>query len=255
MTLEQLLSMLRVSILNDRSDRIAGDSDYLWTDETLVAYISEAQRRFAVKGLVLRDASTAEVVRVRLREGVTSYTLHDAVIAVASAKREDQDADLVRVGHSLLAGYRQPSDTWVDPATLTTMPAGPPLAYSTDEGLEESDNGDLSTISLRVYPAPSEAMDDTYLRLRVVRKPLNPLTVNNLQARPEIPEDHHIEMLDWAAYLALRIADSDAGNMRLAQTFQASFEDHVNQARKTALRKLFAPMPWAVGARGWSWGS
>jgi hypothetical protein len=74
MKLGDLLSELRLNILNDRSDRIDGDSDYLWTDETLVRYINEAQRRFACRSLVIRDATTPEVVDVVLETGVTEYS-------------------------------------------------------------------------------------------------------------------------------------------------------------------------------------
>lgn len=253
--LGDLLSLLRTAYLNDRSDRTAGSSDYLWTDETLVTYINEAQNRFARKGLILRDGRTPEVTRVLLVEAQTTYDLHASILAVISAKREDQDVDIARAGHSILNAYRAPSENWIDPATLTGMAAGAPLAFSTDEDLGEDDNGARSVTTLRVYPAPSAAVAGKYLRLRVVRKPLEPLRLENLTQIPEIPEDHHIEMLDWAAHLALRIVDDDAGSPKRAEEFRASFEDHVAKARATAMRKLFAPMPWGLGSRGFSWGN
>lgn len=255
MTLGELLSLLRNSILNDRSDRTSGTSDYLWTDETLVTYINEAQRRFAVKGLVLRDGITDEVTKVTLVEGQTQYPLHESVIAVLSAKLEDHVPDLSRVGHSLLGEYRAPSDTWVDPASYTSLPAGATLAYSTDETLSDYNTDSLSQVMLRVYPEPAAAQDGDVIRLRVVRKPIDRFSVDNLGASPEIPEDHHIEMLDWAAYLALRIVDDDAGAPKRAEEFRQMFEEHVRQARVSAMRKLFAPMPWGFGRGGFSWSS
>lgn len=253
MTLGELLQLLRGSILNDRSDRTSGSSDYLWTDETLVTYINEAQRKFAAQGLVLRDATTDEVTKITLVAGQATYTLHDSVLAVISAKREDQDADLARVGHGVLAAYRAPSDSWVDPATFQALPAGPTLAYSTDEGLQSVDTDSLSQISLRVHPTPSAAQAGKVLRLRVVRKPLDKLSVGSPSATPEIPEDYHIEMLDWAAYLALRIVDDDAGSPRRAADFKATFEENVRKARTEVMRKLFAPMDWGFGRGGFSW--
>ena len=253
MNLEDLLALLRTAYLNDRSDRIGGDNDYLWTDATLVTYINEAQNRFAHKALILRDGRTPEVTKVRLVEDQATYDLHPSVLAVISAKRDDQETDIMRVGHSALNAYRAPSDTWIDPATLSTLPNSTPIAFSTDEELSEDDVGALSVPVLRVYPKPSAAVAGEYLRLRVVRKPLEQLTATNLSAYPEIPEDHHIEMLDWAAYLALRIVDDDAGSPRRAEEFRASFEDHVAKARAAAMRKLFAPQPWKFGANGFSW--
>lgn len=253
MILEELLQLLRGSILNDRTDRVSGTSDYLWEDSTLVTYINEAQRRFAVRSLVLRDGSTPEVTEVTLQEGVSIYELHPSVIAVISAKMSDQDVDLSRVGHSFLNAYRAPSDSWLDPSHFTGLPAGATLAFSTDEELTDGAGSSLSVVNLRVYPKPSAAVAGDTIKLRVVRKPITPLTVDDMSASPEIPEDHHIEMLDWAAHLALRIVDDDAGSARRAEEFAQSFESHVREAKAMAMRKLFAPMPWGFGRGGFSW--
>ena len=107
--------------------------------------------------------------------------------------------------------------------------------------------GDMHGVALR--------QDGNVLRLRVVRKPLDRLTVGSPSARPEIPEDYHIEMLDWAAYLALRIVDDDAGSPRRAADFKATFEESVRKARTEVMRKLFAPMDWGFGRGGFSWGN
>ena len=170
MTLGELLQLLRGPILNDRTDRISGTSDYLWTDETLVTYINEAQRKFASQGLVLRDGTTDEVTKVTLVEGQSTYILHDSILAVMSAKVEGQDVDLNRVGHAVLAAYRAPTESWVDPASLSALPPGSPLAYSTDEGLQSFDSDGLSQITLRVHPVPATAQDGSVIRLRVLRK-------------------------------------------------------------------------------------
>jgi hypothetical protein len=255
MTLGDLLELLRESILNDRSDRASGTPDYLWTDKTLVTYINEAQRKFAVEGLVLRDAQTDEVTKITLVEGQTLYPLHESVIAVLSLKNANQEADLTRVGHSTFGAYRAPTDSWVDPAGYTSLPAGPSLAYATDGGLSDAADGTLSQVVMRVYPTPAAVQDGQVLRLRVIRKPIEKLVVTGLSASPEIPEDHHIEMLDWAAYLALRIIDDDAGARKAAFEFKATFEESVKDARMLVMRKLFAPMDWGFGRGGFSWGS
>ncbi len=255
MILSDLLQELREGILNDRSARVSGSSDYLWTDATLIRYINEAQRRFAVRGLVLRDGSTDEVTRIEMVEDQDTYPLHPAVLAVISAKVEDQQADLTRVGHSVLSMYRPPSEAWFDPTYFSSVPAGPTLAYLTDEELSADDSDSLSNVTLRVFPPPAAAQDGQVLRLRVVRKPIETLRVGGLNASPEIPEDHHIEMLDWAAYLALRIVDDDAGSPKRATEFASSFEAHVQSARTSAMRKLFAPIPWGFGRGGFSWSS
>ena len=253
MNLGELLAELRSGMLNDRSDRASGTSDYLWTDATLVRYINEAHRRFASRSFCIQDGSTAEVTLVTLEEGIDTYTLHPSILAVKSAKLTTASIDLARVGHPFLAAYRAPTEMWLDPESFTSSDPGAPLAFSTDEEIGEDDYGSRSAVVLRVYPVPDAATTGAQIRLRVVRRPLDDFTVSNSGAYPEIPEDHHLEMLDWAAYLALRIVDDDAGSPRRAAEFRASFEEHVRLARNMVLRKLQQPMPWGFGRSGFSW--
>jgi hypothetical protein len=252
MNLGDLLSELREGILNDRSDQTSGDSDYLWTDETLIRYINEAQRRFACRSLVIRDATTPEVVDVVLQQGVDEYTLNAAVLAVISARVETDRHDMARAGHSVLNRANVSAESW-DLALSSTTTPGKPQVFSTDEQVVEDDAGTLSAVTMRVFPTPSTDMDGVKIKLRVCRKPLDKLVINNLEATPEVPEDHHLEMLDWAAYLALRIVDQDAGSAPRAREFAQSFETHVQYAKNMVMKKLFAPMPWGFGRNGWAW--
>lgn len=258
MTLGDLLELLRESILNDRTDRVSGSSDYLWTDKTLVTFINEAQRKFAVESLILRDGTTDAVTKIALTAGETIYPLHPSVIAVISAKKADQEFDLTRVGRTLFNVFRTPTESWQDPAAYNSISPGPPLAYATDEAMNADSGGTFSQVTLRVFPAPTADQAGQFLRLRVVRKPLVKFVeadITDDTKIPEIPEDHHIEMLDWAAYLALRIVDDDAGAANRADEFAARFTDHVAKAKKLAMMKMFAPSGWGFGGGGFSWGS
>lgn len=252
MKLSELLSELRENILHDRSDRTDGDDDLLWSDATLVRYINEACQRFARQGLVIVDQSS-EASTVTLMAGVTQYAVHPSVLAIRSAKLATDRGDLRRVGHSALDAYRAPDTRFYDPSPYEQLPPGKPLAYTTDEGLGLDDNDSMSTVTLRVYPEPTAEYAGQTILLRVIRLPLEPLTLENLDAVPEIPEGHHLEMLDWAAYLALRIADIDAGDAQRAGQYRQSFEAHVREAKQVAMRKLFAPTGWAFGRNGFSW--
>lgn len=251
MNLGELLDELRNNILHDRSDRVAGSSDYLWTDATLTRYINEAQRRFARKGLVIRDSKTVDCCQITLVEGVTQYDLHPSVLAVVSARFDTDAVDLRRAGHSLLDTYHPPDTLYFDTSSMVAAAPGAPKVYTTDETLSGDDNDSVSVVSMRVYPAPSAAEVGKKIYLRVMRLPLEKLSAT--LHTPEIPEDHHLEMLDWAAYLALRIVDHDAGDPGRANEFRASFEDHVKTARSNALRKLFAPTQWGFGRNGFAW--
>lgn len=252
MDLGDLITELRENILHDRSNRVAGAQDYLWSDATLVRYIDEAQRRLAREGLVIRDGSTPEVTTITPQNGVDNYALHPSVLAVISAKREGDTADLARAGHSAFQTYRQPDPYFFDPSSLSTLAPGKPLAYSTDEYMRSDEDGSFSVVNLRLYPVPATGYLEP-IRLRVVRMPIERLDVRNLRAVPEVPDMHHLEMLDWAAYLALRIVDIDGGMPNRAMEFRASFEDTVRKARSAAMRKMFTPLQWGFGRNGFSW--
>lgn len=253
MKLSDLLDELRNNILADRSDSIDGDPDQLFTNAALVRYINEAQRRFAVRGLVIRDSTTSEVCDVTVVEGQTDYVLHSAIISVISARRSDTTTDLSRFGHSVFGSYNNANTIMWDPGTVN-WPSGKTLAFSTDEQIGEDDDGTISAVTMRIYPVPDADHAGEIIKLRVIRKPLDELTINNLTAVPEIPIDHHLEMLDWAAYLALRIMDVDAGDVKRSELFRASFERSVAEAKNLVLRKIFAPQTWGFGSGGWSWG-
>ena len=252
MTLQDLLDELGDSILRDRSDMMSGPEDQLWPDATLVKYINEAEGILARKGLVIRDASTPAVVEVPLVAGVTQYTLHASVVAVISAKIEGDAGDLARAGHSTLSSTQHPDPLFFDPSQLSILQPGKPLAFSTDEQLDIV-SGKSGMVSLRAYPEPSADYEGTKIKLRVVRKPIAALALTALTASPEVPEDYHLGLLDWAAYRALRNLDSDAGAVEKADKYKKAFDDMVEQARNDTLRKLFAPLQWGFGRSGFTW--
>ena len=259
MNLGELITELRDNILHDRSDQISGTTDYLWSNTTLTRYINEAERRFAALSLVLRDGTTPEVTQVTLVAGQNEYTLHSSILGVISARLEGDPADLARSGHGVLDTYRSPDPYFWDTSQFTTLPPGKPLVFTTDETIAADDFGSQSVVTLRLWPAPTADYAGQKVLLRVVRLPLEPLrmasdgTLASSKQVPEVPELHHLEMLDWAAYLALRIVDLDKGSPARAAEFRRSFEEHVKRARSVVMRKLFTPQPWGFGRAGFAW--
>ena len=252
MNLSGLLGFLRSSILRDTSDQTGGPSDYLWSDATLTTMINEAYYRFAAEALCLRDNTNPQFTQFRTVPLVDQYALDPAVLAVLSVQMAGDRSDLARAGHSEFNAYVRPDTYYFDPNTLALLPPGKPQAFSTDEGLSETDDGAVSAITLRLFPKPSADWAPTIASLRVIRLPSGPLEQG--ADVPELPERHHIEMLDWAAYLALRIVDHDLGDPARAEGFKASFEDFARKARLLAMRKMFTPLQHGFGRGGWSWG-
>src|SRR5437868_4498421 len=243
MTLGDLLSELRVNVLRDRSDLIAGDTDSLWSDETLLLYIKDAERRFARQTLIIRDSTTPEVVQVRMKSGVQTYPLHTSMLSVLTATYTAPNGpgpyDLQRSGHSLIF-QSTPAEAMVwnpaDPYTAT-LPPGPPLAYFTDETLVYARQ---SRVTLSLYPTPGANEDGQTVYLRVVRLPMGHYSKDCLDRESEIPEDYQLDVLEWAAYRAQRTFDGDAGAPTSADQHRQAFNEAVELAKTEVKRKLFA---------------
>jgi len=251
MTAQELLDELSGGILRDRSSQIGGPDDSLWSDESLLRYINEAETRLTTIGLVLHDATTTAVTQVPLSEGVAQYTLHPSIIAVISARYSGDPFDLSRAGHDALFAFSRPDTAFFDPAVAPNLPPGKPLAWTTDEQLDAK-SGISGVVSLRVYPTPSANYLGP-LQLRVIRRPLKPLSLDEPDRGPEVPEQYHLGLLDWAAYRALRNIDTDVAEMSKADRFRQTFDEMVSLARRDTLRKLFAPARYSFGLAGWSW--
>lgn len=276
MTLRELLRLLREDVLHDRSDLVAGDEDKLWSDATLVRYLDEAERRFCRRSLCIRDGSTAAITQFLTVAYQDEYVLHPSILAVISTRfmgnghfadgvyvinpglPEDailqplDHADLARAGHSQFDGGNRPDRYFENPNYMSFLPPNKPLAYDTDEFTTANTSGSVGIINLRLYPKPSPDYGNCVVQMRVARLPQNHLKPDDLDASPEIPEEYHLYLLDWAAYLALRIVDHELGDPIRAAEFKKNFEDECDEARREMLRKMFTPNVWGFGRNGFS---
>ena len=250
MKLGEKLTELRTNVLRDKSDRIAGDADSLWTDETLLRYIKHGERKFARQTLCIRDATTAAVTQVRLRTGVKTYPLHQAVISVLSARYDTDSFDLARSGHGILNQLQPPEFLTFDPSSAYTVPPGRPSAYYTDETLVYATG---QRVTLSVYPEPGADQDGKTIYLRTLRVPLTVYSLDHLDDECEIPEDYELDPLSWAAYLAEKNHDADAGSPLKAEAHKDAFDAAVAAAVRETKRKLFAHAAHRFGMGGFSW--
>lgn len=253
MNLGELLLELRENVLHDRSDQINGTTDQLWSDTTLIRYIDQAQNQFVRRTGYVRDGNTEAVTQVTLLTGQTIYKLNPTVIGILSARLEGATTDLARTGHNSLDTYTKPDTYFFDVNALAQMPPGKPLAYTTDEYLDNDTHGSIGVMVFRIYPEPSSEYNFQIINLRVLRKVLQSLTLRELTAIPEIPEEYHFDLLDYAAYLALRIVDHDAGDKVRAAEFLTTWNEKIEKAKIQLRRKLFAPMVWGFGRNGYTW--
>lgn len=250
MTLGEELDELRKNILRDYSDQVAGTSDRLWSDDTLIRYIKDGERRFARQALCIRDGTTPAITQVKLKVGVATYVLHPSVIAVLSARYNTDQFDIQRSGHALVSQFSPPEFLTYDPSTGFNAQPGRPIAYYTDETLVYAGSGQ---VTLTVYPVPSATEDGNILYLRAVRYPQTVYSTDNLGSLSEIPEDYQLDCLEWAAYRALRHYDADAGASAPAEHHKAAFDEAIVDARKELKRTLFANTTFRYGQLGFNY--
>lgn len=245
MNVQELLDELRNNVLRDRSGLLAGDSDQLWDDTTLVTYINDAYRRFARRTLLIREQTNPEVTQITLSTGTFIYALHTSVLSVLSARYDTNTGDLPRAGHGLLDTRVNDDPLYFDAATMGSLAPGAPKVFSTDEAIDPA--GPQPQINLRVYPAPSSVENGKIIYMRVARSPLDALSADDLDAELEIPEDYHLDLLDWAAFRALSNHDVDGGDGGKADECKARFEKLIEDVKTETRRKLFSPQGFVFG--------
>lgn len=251
MVIGDLLDELRINILRDRSDLIAGQpDDRLWSDDSLLRYIKDGEHTFARETLCLRDSTTPEYTRIVLRTGVQTYALHSTAIGVLSARYDTDTFDLQRSGHGIVSQAVPPELFTYDPTTAWNTQPGRPIAFYTDETLVFA-RSQQSTLS--VYPLPSATEEGKILYLRTIRVPATVYSTSTLDIESEIPGAYQFDCLEWAAYRALRHNDADAGATTPSDKHKKAFDEAVVKAKRELKRTVFANMNVRYGQNGFTY--
>jgi hypothetical protein len=245
--LSERLDELRNNVLRDRSALVAGAADTLWSDETLLRYIKDGERRFARQTMCIRDSTTPEITNVTIRQDITTYALHKSVISVLSSKFDMDTFDLQRSGHALVLQFTPAELFTYDPTTGYKVQPGRPIAYMTDETLVFNRN---RAVTYTVYPTPSSVEDTKIAHLRVIRYPIGDYSINNLDEESDIPEDYQLDCLEWAAYRATHNHDADAGDGVKAADHKAAFDEAVLNTKREIKRTMFANTTMRYGSLG-----
>lgn len=249
MNLTEGLDELRVGILRDSSSLKSGPPDAYWTDARLVNYIDDAHKRFARRTFCIRDDTTPEVTQLTLDSSVGVYTLHRSVMKVETARHEDDMQDMVRITHYHAINVQNEATEDFQFAIVTAP--GKPTRFSTDEGIDP-DKG--HAIRLRLLGVPDTTQTGKIVYLRVIRQPLKRVTLENAdEYRFEIPEEYQLDMLEWAAYRALRNWDIDSEDRTKANEHKERFEAAVKECKKDVLRKIWQPLRWEFGGNGFTY--
>lgn len=226
MTLSELLGHLRVAVLSDDA------SPYLWQDAELVRYLNLAQDEFARRTHCFVDDSEAFTTFDTV-DGQVSYDLDPRIIFVKELglSLDNGNGDL---------SYRELPDR-----------TSHQLRYSFSKGMPRAYNLQVATKTVRFYPTP----DDAYtVRMLVARKPLS--AMSQADDTPEIDEDFHINLCNYAAKMALMNLDPDGTNPKSAALFNAAWEVNIRDAKRYYTHMRAGPTPRArANWTGKRWGT
>ena len=259
MNLGELLDELRDSLLRDSSTLKTGNPDFYWSSEALTRYINDAHQRFARLSLCIHDANyNSPATQVTLVNGVEAdgitpiigadtYTLHKSVLSVLSARHQDVGQDLTRVTHETGITISNEFTETFQLNTLNTI--GMPTAFSTDEGLDPTRN---HAIRMRFFGIPDSTQVGKIVYMRVIRVPIKKLTFDDLDANHEIPEEYELDMIEWAAWRALRNWDIDSEDRAKAEQHKKRFNEAVIECRRDVIRKTFPALRWVFGQNAFS---
>lgn len=249
MKLSEILEHIGGPLLDDRAELLEGVSDTIWSDKVLVRYLNEAQRKLCRDAWVLEDKDTASVdtngvkiCQIQLREDETDYPLSETILKVKSVRLSDSDIDLLAVNYDdnrLHNSLNYDSSFW-DVNIVEDEQSARPNRWSADIGSRV----------MRVRNPPDEDAAELKLNMVVVRMPACPLSLSNMNAEPEVAEEHHLNMAFWAAGRALSHPTVDAGLRTVGKEFMADFEKALQDAKRDRQRLQQAPPRFRFG--GWA---
>lgn len=210
MTGQELLDYLRTDILKDAAE------PYRWSDALILRMLSEAESKFARATYAILDSAT---ITTEIDE--PEYALPTGTLFVASAAVSGNSRDMSNYTRRFI------------PTNLTTA-TGEPNMFVCDE----------RSGYIRVYPVPEAVIT---INLRIARLPTDPLAT---YSSPEIPEEYHLDLAEYAAYRLLLSNDVDGQNTGAADRHKDDWNRRVSDAKREYFRIRSGANPCAV--RSWT---
>lgn len=192
MTLEQLIAQFRV----DSEDKL---EPYLFSDDSIIQWLNEAQDEACIRALLLKDWATVDVVQIQVTANLSMYTPHPSVINITRATFVPVTGDKQVLLNTDEYELDRIKPEWRD----TVEPPKYIIHHDTQIRLacEPDTNG--------------------VLHLEVNRLPLAPMTGD--ADSPEIAAMHHRHLVLWALHRAFSIPDSETVDANRAMLSDAAF--------------------------------
>ncbi len=199
MTIREIIEFVR-NILDDVNAS-------LWSDKELVAYTEKAIRDLCKKATILTDSTTTDICQISVVAGTKSYATDKRILEINRAKLTSQTIPLKKKSVQYFEMFKP---SWENDST------GTPLYYLTD----------YTTGYITLHPTPIS--DDT-LKFTVTRLPLEQLSVDDMDAEPEIPEQYHDELYDGILSYAYNKQDTDTFDARKSDMSKSLWMQKINE--------------------------
>lgn len=186
---------------------------YLVSDERWAAFANDAEREAARRARLIVDTSSQQFCRIVLGPNQALYPLDPKVLFVRRARVEGRESWLRRLSHKDL-----------DPMGTSWLSA---------TGEVEGFVPDLESRKFRPYRIPEVT---TIAWLVVVRLPVEDMAQD--EDEPEIPEAHHMGLVDWMEHRFYRIQDAEIRDEKAAGDALARFEANFGK-RSSAIEEAW----------------
>lgn len=194
---------------------------YRWGDTALNGFFDDAQRQVCLRKRALIDSVTAEVCTYTLAANQRLVRLHPSVLAVRSARIVGQCGLLTGITAKRL---------WKEEPGWDVSEAGLPQHWIPDY----QDR----------YLALDVPMEEAgQLQISVWRAPLEVEQLQRDRDEPVIAEAFHTDLIDWAAYCAYNVADSELRDEAKAANALQSFEAKVGRLPSATEIRLWGMSP------------
>lgn len=231
MNLEELLQRFRF----ETRDIVGDPNDTLFSNELITQWLNEAQNKFCERTGWIRDYTTDDICLIPLEAGVETYNLHSAIISVLSAIIEGNNYSLRSISMDVIDWNTQRFPTRFPHEIIQEV--GEPIYFLTDQ----------STGEIKVFPTPDAEYN---LRLRVMRRPYKMLNTDYDHKSPEIPEQYHFCLVDYACWRAFSSAEIDGFNWDFARGYETKFQTTIREAQREFRRLMNDPVKIVPGSQG-----
>ena len=207
MNLEQLIAQFRI----DADDLV---QPYLWPDDWVAPWLTEAVNEAAVRGRLLYEAANAAVCQIAVAASAATHELHKSLFELVHLRFQATGAATSSV---LSIKAREELDR-IRPG------------WRDETGTPRHAIQDDTRITL--VPRPEVAGT---LHVEGYRVPLKPLA--NDTDKPEIHEAHHRHLVHWALHRAFSIPDTEAFDAARADRAEAAFTRYFGIAPDSDMRR------------------